>query len=114
MLFPVFVQNVFETLIGKKQQLMLATQVCKMILKVCTRAVVALPNSRGSWCTDCTAAMSVTQATNLESQQSTGGDVPAGTTCVPHHPTLLPALLYPFRLMTSSSPASTSKCTRVE
>ena len=26
-------QNVFETLIGKKQQLMLATQVCKMILK---------------------------------------------------------------------------------
>lgn len=27
-------QNVFETLIGKKQQLMLATQVCKMILKV--------------------------------------------------------------------------------
>ena len=27
-------QNVFETLIGKKQQLMLATQVCKMILKI--------------------------------------------------------------------------------
>lgn len=27
-------QNVFETLAGKKQQLMLATQVCKMILKV--------------------------------------------------------------------------------
>lgn len=27
-------QNVFETLMGKKQQLMLATQVCKMILKV--------------------------------------------------------------------------------
>lgn len=27
-------QNVFETLIGKKQQLLLATQVCKMILKV--------------------------------------------------------------------------------
>ena len=26
-------QNVFETLIGKKQQLQLATQVCKMILK---------------------------------------------------------------------------------
>ena len=27
-------QNVFETLSGKKQQLMLATQVCKMILKI--------------------------------------------------------------------------------
>ena len=27
-------QNVFETLIGKKQQMMLATQVCKMILKI--------------------------------------------------------------------------------
>lgn len=27
-------QNVFETLAGKKQQLQLATQVCKMILKV--------------------------------------------------------------------------------
>lgn len=27
-------QNVFETLIGKKQQLFLATQVCKMILKI--------------------------------------------------------------------------------
>lgn len=27
-------QNVFETLIGKKQQMFLATQVCKMILKV--------------------------------------------------------------------------------
>jgi len=27
-------QNVFETLIGKKQQLWLATQVCKMILKI--------------------------------------------------------------------------------
>lgn len=27
-------QNVFETLIGKKQQLQLATQVCKMILKI--------------------------------------------------------------------------------
>lgn len=31
---PYSQQNVFETLIGKKQQLMLATQVCKMILKV--------------------------------------------------------------------------------
>ena len=28
------VQNVFETLIGKKQQMMLATQVVKMILKI--------------------------------------------------------------------------------
>ncbi len=28
------VQNVFETLIGKRQQLFLATQVCKMILKI--------------------------------------------------------------------------------
>jgi len=27
-------QNVFETLVGKKQQLFLATQVCKMILKI--------------------------------------------------------------------------------
>jgi T-complex protein 1 subunit epsilon len=27
-------QNVFETLIGKKQQLTLATQVCHMILKI--------------------------------------------------------------------------------
>lgn len=27
-------QNVFETLSGKKQQLFLATQVCKMILKI--------------------------------------------------------------------------------
>jgi len=27
-------QNVFETLVGKKQQLTLATQVCKMILKI--------------------------------------------------------------------------------
>lgn len=27
-------QNVFETLIGKQQQLFLATQVCKMILKI--------------------------------------------------------------------------------
>ena len=27
-------QNVFETLIGKKQQMMLATQVVKMILKI--------------------------------------------------------------------------------
>jgi T-complex protein 1 subunit epsilon len=27
-------QNVFETLSGKKQQLLLATQVCKMVLKV--------------------------------------------------------------------------------
>jgi T-complex protein 1 subunit epsilon len=27
-------QNVFETLMGKKQQLFLATQVCKMILKI--------------------------------------------------------------------------------
>lgn len=27
-------QNVFETVIGKKQQLFLATQVCKMILKI--------------------------------------------------------------------------------
>ena len=27
-------QNVFETLIGKKQQLFLATQVCKMVLKI--------------------------------------------------------------------------------
>ena len=27
-------QNVFETLSGKKQQLFLATQVCKMVLKV--------------------------------------------------------------------------------
>ena len=27
-------QHVFETLIGKKQQLFLATQVCKMILKI--------------------------------------------------------------------------------
>lgn len=27
-------QNVFETLIGKKQQLLLATQVVKMILKI--------------------------------------------------------------------------------
>jgi T-complex protein 1 subunit epsilon len=27
-------QNVFETLIGKKQQIFLATQVCKMILKI--------------------------------------------------------------------------------
>ena len=27
-------QNVFETLIGKRQQIFLATQVCKMILKI--------------------------------------------------------------------------------
>ena len=27
-------QNVFETLAGKRQQLFLATQVCKMILKI--------------------------------------------------------------------------------
>ena len=27
-------QNVFETLMGKRQQLTLATQVCKMILKI--------------------------------------------------------------------------------
>ena len=27
-------QGVFETLIGKKQQLVLATQVCRMILKI--------------------------------------------------------------------------------
>ena len=27
-------QGVFETLIGKKQQLTLATQVCRMILKI--------------------------------------------------------------------------------
>jgi len=27
-------QNVFETLIGKKQQVLLATQVVKMILKI--------------------------------------------------------------------------------
>jgi T-complex protein 1 subunit epsilon len=27
-------QNVFETLIGKRQQMFLATQVCKMILKI--------------------------------------------------------------------------------
>lgn len=27
-------QNVFETLSGKKQQMFLATQVCKMILKI--------------------------------------------------------------------------------
>ena len=27
-------QGVFETLIGKKQQMFLATQVCKMILKI--------------------------------------------------------------------------------
>jgi hypothetical protein len=32
-------QNVFETLIGKKQQLLLATQVCKMILKVRLRGL---------------------------------------------------------------------------
>jgi chaperonin GroEL (HSP60 family) len=35
-------QNVFETLIGKKQQLMLATQVCKMILKARPAVACAL------------------------------------------------------------------------
>ncbi len=40
-------QNVFETLMGKKQQLMLATQVCKMILKVTHFARV------GCWLAGC-------------------------------------------------------------